>query len=198
MEDYTNISAFLIGTSTTLFAAFAIYFLFIRKHKTRFQTGLGWILVIWSLSNLKDIILTFPGMYTSEVLNWMMIIDGWGALTYTVFVFEAVMPGWTTTSRLSLQALPFAVFTLLYIIYPAQEVIYCYSVFLWFYAWTIVVIGWVKARGWRPFSFLPLSVSSRGFSPHSPEQLRPTLFIISQPLCYGWWCYTIAGISIQY
>ena len=124
MEDYTNISAFLIGTSTTLFAAFAIYFLFIRKHKTRFQTVLGWILAIWSLSNLKDIILTFPGMYTSEVLNWMMIIDGWGALTYTVFIFEAVMPGWTTTSRLSLQALPFAVFTLLYIIYPAQYIKY--------------------------------------------------------------------------
>lgn len=146
MEDYTNISAYLIGNLTIFFAVFAIYFLFIRKYKTRFQTVLGWIMAIWSLSNLKDIILTFPGMYTSEVLNWMMIIDGWGALTYTVFIFEAVMPGWTTTSRLSLQALPFAVFTLLYFIYPAQEVIYCYSVFLWFYAWTIVVIGWKKAR----------------------------------------------------
>lgn len=146
MEEYMNISTFLIGVSTTFFATFAIYILFWRKDRTRFQTVLGWIMMIWTLSNLKDIILTFPGMYTQHVLDWIMMIDGWVALTYTVLVFEVVIPRWTTLFRLSMQAMPFAVFTLLYIIWPVQEVIYSYSVFLWCYAWTVVGIGWMKAR----------------------------------------------------
>lgn len=146
MESYMNISALLIGISTASYAIFAIYFLLWRKNRTRFQMVLGWVMAIWALSNLKDIILTFPGMYTQHVLGWIMMIDGWGALGYTVFVFEAIMPRWTTLFRLSLLAMPFAFFTLLYTIWPAQEVIYSYSVFLWCYAWTIVGIGWVKAR----------------------------------------------------
>lgn len=146
MEEYMNISTFLIGVSTTFFATLAIYILFWRKDRTRFQTVLGWIMTIWTLSNLKDIILTFPEMYTQHVLDWIMMIDGWVALTYTVLVFEVVIPRWTTLFRLSMQAMPFAVFTLLYIIWPVQEVIYSYSVFLWCYAWTVVGIGWMKAR----------------------------------------------------
>jgi len=146
MTDYMNISALLIGASTAFFAIFAIHILFWRKDRTRFQTVLGWIMVMWALSNLKDIVLTFPGMYTQHVLDWIMVIDAWGALGYTVLVFEVVMPRWITLFRLSLLALPFALFTLLYMIWPVQEVIYAYSVFLWCYAWTIVGIGWVKAR----------------------------------------------------
>ena len=146
MEEYMNISTFLIGVSTTFFATLAIYILFWRKDRTRFQTVLGWIMTIWTLSNLKDIILTFPEMYTQHVLDWIMMIDGWVALTYTVLVFEVVIPRWTTLFRLSMQAMPFAVFTLLYIIWPVQEVIYSYLVFLWCYAWTVVGIGWMKAR----------------------------------------------------
>ena len=114
MNNYVNISAFLIGISTAFFAIFALHILFWRKRRTHFQTVLGIIMAIWAVSNAKDIILTFPGMYTHEVLNWIMIIDGWSALTYTVLVFEVVMPRWTTTLRLALLAFPFAVFTLLY------------------------------------------------------------------------------------
>lgn len=66
MTDYVNILALLIGISTAFFAIFAIYILFLRKDRTRFQTVLGWIMVIWALSNLKNIILTFPGMYTAS------------------------------------------------------------------------------------------------------------------------------------
>ena len=111
MTDYMNISALLIGASTAFFAIFAIHILFWRKDRTRFQTVLGWIMVIWALSNLKDIVLTFPGMYTQHVLDWIMVIDAWGALGYTVLVFEVVMPRWITLFRLSLLALPFALFT---------------------------------------------------------------------------------------
>lgn len=146
MEHYMNVSAFLIGVSTAFFAIFAIHILFFRKKRTRFQTVLGWIMAIWAVWNLKDIIITFPGMYRDEVLDWIMMIDGWSALTYTVFVFEVVMPGWVTSRKLFYLSLPFVIFTLLYIIEPTQWVIYAYAVFLWCYAWTIVVIGYVKMK----------------------------------------------------
>ena len=146
MENYMNISALLIGISTAFFAIIAIYILFWHKERTRYQTVLGWIMTIWALTNLKDIILTFPGMYTPEILNWIMIIDGWGAMTYTIILFEVVMPRWTTPKRLALLSLPFALFTLLYIIWPVMEVIYSYAAFLWCFAWSIVIIGWIKVR----------------------------------------------------
>lgn len=146
MEQFMNISAFLIGVSTAFFAIFAIHILFFREKRTRFQTVLGWIMAIWAVWNLKDIIITFPGMYRDEVLNWIMMIDGWSAMTYTVFVFEVVMPGWATLRKLICLSLPFALFTLLYMIVPAQWVISAYAVFLWFFAWTIVGISYVKMK----------------------------------------------------
>ena len=146
MEYYMNVSAFLIGVSTAFFAIFAIHILFFRKKRTRFQTVLGWIMAIWAVWNLKDVIITFPGMYRDEVLDWIMMIDGWSALTYTVFVFDVVMPGWVTLRKLFYLSLPFVIFTLLYIIEPAQWVIYAYAVFLWCFAWAIVGIGYVKMK----------------------------------------------------
>lgn len=146
MQDYMNISAFLIGISTAFFTIFALHILFWRRQRTRFQTVLGCIMAIWAVWNLKDLVVTFPGMYREEVLNWIFIIDAWSALTYTVFVFETVMPRWITVGRLLLLSLPFAMFTLLYYIWPVREVIYAFSAFLWCYAWTIIIIGWVKVR----------------------------------------------------
>ena len=146
MENYMNILAFLIGASTAFFVIFALHILIWREQRTRFQTVLGTIMAVWAVWNLKDIVLTFSGMYNEEVLNWVMLIDGWSALTYTVFVYEVVMPGWTTFRRLLLHSLPFAIFTLLYIVWPSERVIYAYAVFLWCYAWTIVGIGFVKTR----------------------------------------------------
>ena len=146
MQDYMNISAFLIGISTAFFTIFALHILFWRRQRTRFQTVLGCIMAIWAVWNLKDLVVTFPGMYREEVLNWIFIIDAWSALTYTVFVFETVMPRWITVGRLLLLSLPFAMFTLLYYIWSVREVIYAFSAFLWCYAWTIIIIGWVKVR----------------------------------------------------
>ncbi len=146
MEENMNISAFLIGVSTAFFAFFAIHILFWRKDRTRFQTVLGFIMAVWAVWNLKDLVITFPDMYRKEVLDWIMIIDGWSALTYTVFVFETVMPGWVTWRKLAYLSLPFVAFTLLYIIEPQRWVIYAYAAFLWFYAWAIVIIGFVKMK----------------------------------------------------
>jgi AraC-like DNA-binding protein len=173
-----NISALLIGISTAFFAIIAIYILFWHKERTRYQTVLGWIMTIWALTNLKDIILTFPGMYTPEILNWVMIIDGWGAMTYTIILFEVVMPRWTTPKRLALLSLPFALFTLLYIIWPVMEVIYSYAAFLWCFAWSIVIIGWIKVR--RRISYVRENFSN--IDRIDASWLKPVFFfaIVSQ------------------
>ncbi len=146
MEDYMNISSFFVGVTTTFFTIFALYILVWRKRRTGFQTILGYIMAVWAVWNAKDLIVTFPGMYRQEILNWIFLIDGWSALTFTVFIFEVTMPRWTTWRRMAMMSVPFAVFTLAYLLWPDERVVYGYAAFLWFYAWTIVVIGWVKVK----------------------------------------------------
>ena len=146
MATYINISAFFIGVSTAFFTIFALHILFWRKRRTRFQTVLGSIMAVWAVWNAKDIVTTFPDMYTPKVLNWIFLVDGWSALTYTVLVFEIVMPGWTTLRRLLLLFFPFAVFTAAYALWPDERIIYGYIAFLWFYAWTILAIAYVKMK----------------------------------------------------
>ncbi|MBR1788743.1 MAG: helix-turn-helix transcriptional regulator [Bacteroidaceae bacterium] len=146
MDANVSISAFLIGFSTAFFAIFSLHILFWRKERSRFQTILGCILGVWSVWNLKDIVIILPGMYVQPVLDWIMIIDGWSAITYTVFVFEVTMPGWTTLRRLLLLALPFAAFSVAYVLWPTETVKDAYVVFLWFYAWSVVIIGYIRAR----------------------------------------------------
>lgn len=143
---YSHISAFLIGASTAFFAIFALHILFWRKERSRFQTVLGIIFAVWAVWNLKDIVTILPGMYVPNVLNWILIIDGWSAITYTIFVFEVTMPGWTTLRRLIGLSLPFAAFSLAYILCPRTWVIGAYVAFLWCYAWTVVIIGYVRTR----------------------------------------------------
>ena len=146
MADYINISAFLIGISMAFFTIFALHILFWRKSRTRFQTVLGSIMAVWAVWNAKDMITTFPGMYRQDVLDWILIIDGWSALTYTVLLFEVVMPKWLTLHRLLLLALPFALFTIVYALWTDVRVVYAYLAFLWCYAWTVVAIGYVKMK----------------------------------------------------
>lgn len=146
MQEYLNISTFFIGFSTAFFTIFAIHILCFRDRRTRYQTVLGVVMAVWAVSNMKDLVTTFPGLYTEHVLDWIMIIDGWSALTYTILVFEVVMPGWTTMKRLSLLSMPFAIFTVIYAAFPTKEVIYAYCIFLWCYAWAVIAIGYVKAK----------------------------------------------------
>ncbi len=140
-----NISAFLIGVCTAFFLIISILMLW-KKNRTRFQTVLGYIMAVWALWNFKDIIITFPGMYNQHVLNWITLIDGWSALTYMVFLFEVVLPGWMTKKRILLQLTPFFLFTITYFFWPDQYVIYAYWGFLWIYAWFIVIFGYIKSK----------------------------------------------------
>lgn len=146
-----NISAFIIGIATAFFAIFSLHILFWRHGRTRFQTVLGSIMAVWAVWCCKDLLLTFSGMYNRQVLDWILIIDGWSAITYTVLVMEVVSPGWTTWRRLGLLALPFLLFTIAYGVWPQREVVYAYSTFLWCYAWTVVFIGYRRVRQYMQY-----------------------------------------------
>ena len=136
----------MIGVATTFFAVFAINILFWRKRRSRFQTILGGIMAVWCLWCLKDLVLTFPDLYNKTVLDWILIIDGWSALTYMILICEVVMPGWLTWRHLLMSAMPFAAFTIAFSLYPHQAVIYAYAAFLWCFAWGIVIIGYTRMR----------------------------------------------------
>ncbi len=146
-----TLSTFFIGFCTAFFFIFAVLLLKFRKPRTRFHRVTGIIMAIWALWNLKDLVTAFPGMYRSDVLSWITLIDGWSALTYMVFVFEATQPGWTTRRRMLLPVLPFALFTLAYIFYPRLEVIHAYMVFLWCFGWSVIFIAYFRVRRYLRF-----------------------------------------------
>lgn len=162
----------MIGVATAFFAIFSLHILFWRKGRTRFQSVMGCIMAVWAVWCMKDIVTTFPGMYTSEVLNWIMIIDGWSAITYTVLLLETVTPRWVTWQRLLLLSLPFACFTLAYALWPCITVIYVYSAFLWCYAWGIVIVGYVKMK--RHLSYVRKNYSN--IDDIDVSWLRPVFF----------------------
>ncbi|MBQ8047253.1 MAG: helix-turn-helix transcriptional regulator [Prevotella sp.] len=146
-----NMQAFMIGVATAFFAIFSVHILYFRLERTRYQTVLGVVMAVWALWMGKDVIMTFPGMYTEDVLNWIMLIDGWSAIAYVVLIMEATRPGWTTRWRLLCLALPFAAFTLAYALWPRQGLIYAYVVYLWFFGWTVVVVAWVHVKRYIRF-----------------------------------------------
>lgn len=108
-------------------------------------------MAVWAVFNAKDLILTFPNMYNESVLDWILIIDGWSAIAYTIFIFEATMPGWTTPRKLLILSIPWVLFTAAYAIYPTEMIIYAYLAYLWCYAWTIVVISYIKVRQYQKY-----------------------------------------------
>lgn len=140
-----NLSAFFVGAATMYFAMWAVNILSTPR-RTRQQTILGWIMAIWAIACLKDIVITFPQFYIESVLNYIFIIDGWSAIAYTIIIFELTSVGWTTWRRVLALSVPWALFTVLYVLWPTSEVLYAYMAFLWCYAWTVVIIAYFKVR----------------------------------------------------
>lgn len=138
-----NINAFFIGVATAYYVLMA-YQIFVgeRKRSTRLHKLMGWISIFWALSNGKDIILTFPGMYTESMLDMIIIFDGWSALTYLAFLYELTRPGWLTKKHLLIASMPFAIYTVAYFIYPCHTMIYYVVSFLVIFGLYITIIGY--------------------------------------------------------
>lgn len=136
---------FLVGAATAYFTLSATQILFC-KNRNRLQTTLGWIFVLWAILNLKDIILVFPEYNNKETVKYILLIDGWSIITYYIFLYELTKHKWTTWRKVLLFCLPFAVFSIIYIVFPTNIVLNTYVVFLWLCAAAFFVIGFVKSK----------------------------------------------------
>lgn len=140
---YLNINAFFIGLATAYYAMMSIQIFFCeKKSNTRLRKILGWIFVCWTVSNAKDLLLTFPGMYTEKNLDIVLVCDGWSALTYLVFLYELTRPGWLTMRHMAVSAMPFALYTVIYIVYPHHVVVCSIVLFLILFGLYITIVGY--------------------------------------------------------
>lgn len=136
---------FLVGAATAYFTLSAIQIL-TCKNRHRLQTILGWIMVTWALLNFKDLIQAIPEYNTKSVVKYILLIDGWSIITYYIFLFELTKPKWTTWWKVLVMCLPFAAFTVIYLIWPTTIILNTYVVFLWFCAAAFFVIGTIKYK----------------------------------------------------
>lgn len=146
-----SISTFLNGAATMWFAVHTFYLL-TRKHTTRLMRLLGVVFAFWTVTNLKDIILSFPGMYCRDVLDWVLVVDGWSAVTFACFIFELTMPGWVTLRHTVPLALPFALFTAVYALWPLHGVAVAYTLFISVFGIAVLLIGYVLSRRYKAFA----------------------------------------------
>lgn len=139
----TNINAFFIGLATAYYALMAYQLFFGEKRgSSRLHRLLGWIFVYWSLSNAKDLVLTFPGMYNESTLRIVLVCDGWSALTYMAFLYELTRPGWFTAKHLAMASAPFFVYTAIFVASPTEKVVTGIIAFLVGFGLYITVIGY--------------------------------------------------------
>ena len=136
---------FSAGCATTYFAVQACSHLR-RDERTRIHVLLGWILAYWAVANMKDLVQAVPGWYNRQTLNYIMLADGWSAITFACFLFELTMPGWVTRKHVALLCLPFAGFTLAYLAKPGNTILYLYTAFLSAFGLFILAIGYAKAK----------------------------------------------------
>ena len=136
---------FSAGCATTYFAVQACSHLR-RDERTRIHVLLGWILAYWAVANMKDLVQAVPGWYNRQTLDYIMLADGWSAITFACFLFELTMPGWVTRKHVAFLCLPFAGFTLAYLAKPGNTILYLYTAFLSAFGLFILSIGYAKAK----------------------------------------------------
>lgn len=141
----SQLQAFFIGISTAYFAFYALNILR-QPLRTRYQSLLGYLFVLFAACCMKDMVLTFPGNYNDEILNWVTLIDGTMAVAYTSLLFEVVIPGWVSTRRVCTLLIPFALFIGWYAYSPQRLIVLLYTCFIIIWALTVVFIGAYRAR----------------------------------------------------
>ena len=141
----SQLHAFFIGISTAYFAFYALNILR-QPLRTRYQSLLGYLFALFAVCCAKDLVLTVPGNYNEEILNWVALIDGTMAVAYTSFLLEVVIPGWVNTRRVCTLLIPFALFIGWYAYCPQQTVVLLYTCFISIWALIGVGIGAVKAH----------------------------------------------------
>ena len=140
-----QLQAFFIGISTAYFAFYALNILRLPL-RTRYQSLLGYLFVLFAACCMKDLVLSIPGNYNEHILNWVTLIDGTMAVAYTSFLLEVVIPGWVNTRRVCILLLPFILFIGWYASCHQATIVLYYTAFIIVWALIVMGIGAVRAR----------------------------------------------------
>ena len=125
--------------------------LFAKPSPSRLQRLLGYIFLWWAVSTLKDLMLYIPGIHMAEELSHVFFVDGCGAVTFAILLFELTMPGWVTWPRTIPLLLPFAAFFGLHLCVDSPWIERAFTFYFVLFAWTAVVIAVVKGRSYARY-----------------------------------------------
>jgi len=138
---------FLIGVSVCWYALRADELLR-RPSPSRLQRLLGCIFVWWCLSTLKDLFIYIPGVDAGQALWHIFFVDGCGAVTFALFIFELTMPGWVTRRRTAWMLMPFVVFFVLHFFLHGSWFFTLFTAFFVAFAWVTFFIAIIKGRSY--------------------------------------------------
>lgn len=137
------IPIFFIGFSVCWYALQAQE-LFSGESPSRLQRLLGCIFVWWGVSTLKDILFYPPHSDLDNVLSHVFFLDGCGAVTFALLLFELTMPGWVTRRRTAFMLLPFLGFFVLHLFIHQSWLNLLFTVFFVAFAWATMLIAVFK------------------------------------------------------
>lgn len=147
-----NIAYFLNGSAFMYFLCTG-YFMLKYSARLRIHLIVGIIFCYLAAWNFKDIIYAFQAFHTDEMLNLIVFLDGWSAVSYAVLLFELVSPGWVTLKRMAVLLLPFLCFTALYTVFPSDTLQQIYWGFLILFGLTIIFIAYFKVKKYQQYIY---------------------------------------------
>lgn len=142
---FDNITALCVGITTAFFGFYALQ-IFRMPQRTRLQSVIGYIFLFRALLTLKGIIATYPDLRSPEIVNILIITDGFKGVTLVAFLFELVKPGWANMRNILLNCILFLAMLVAYLIWPTTIMMYIYAIFVVVYGVTICIHIWRKAR----------------------------------------------------
>jgi len=138
------LSVFCIGFSVAWYLIHADELLR-RESSSRLQRLLGFILLWWGISTMKDM-----AIYLTEdnvaILKHIMYIDACGALTFALMLLELTMPNWVTLRYAVFMALPFVAFLTAHLCVSAEWLDTVFTFFFVGFALLMVGIAIIKSR----------------------------------------------------
>lgn len=141
------ISIFLIGFSVCWYTVRAKDLLSVPE-RSRLQKLLGMLFIWWSISTLKDLLLHFQCLEAADMLHHIYYIDGCGAITFALILFELTMPGWVNLKRTSLLSLPFVLFLILHLFIDSELLMTVFTVFFVSFAWCSLFFAVYKGHSY--------------------------------------------------
>lgn len=136
---YTILLAFAIGASAGYFLVNAAALL--RNRPFRIQRLLAFIFIYWAAWTMKDLPMALPEIYHSQYRDYVFVADGWTAIAFAVLVFELSERGWLRWWKFLLLSLPFAAFTLGYILTQSKTLLTAYGCFLTLFGIVVIIVG---------------------------------------------------------